>query len=155
MVYLNDSSGQTVWKAPIDGGDPLQLTSNDREIIRLAISRNGKWLAYGTPDEQNRAVIKIIPFDGGPIIKTIALPLTLSPEANFVWTPDDRAVIYVSNIGGVSNVWKLPLDGKAPTQMTDFKSSLIRWLDLSHDGKQLAMSRGEANSDVVLISNFR
>src|SRR5262245_3829507 len=59
MVYLNDSSGQTVWKAPIDGGDPLQLTSNDREIIRLAISRNGKWLAYGTPDEQNQAVIKI------------------------------------------------------------------------------------------------
>jgi eukaryotic-like serine/threonine-protein kinase len=155
VVYLNGSSGQTVWKAPIDGAAPLQLTSNDREAVRLAISRNGKWLAYATFNEQNRGVIKIIPFEGGPIIKTIALPLTISPEANFVWTPDDRAVIYVSNIGGVSNVWKQPLDGKAPTQMTDFKSSLIWWLDLSRDGKQLAMSRGEANSDVVLISNFR
>src|SRR5262245_21077343 len=155
VVYLNESSGQTVWKAPIDGAAPLQLTSNDTVAYRLAISRDGKMLAYGTPDEQNRGVIKIIPFDGGPIIKTIALPLTTSPEANFVWTPDDRAVIYVSDIGGVSNVWKQPLDGKAPTQMTDFKSSLILWFDLSHDGKQLAMSRGETSADVVLIRNFR
>jgi len=51
--------------------------------------------------------------------------------------------------------WKQTLDGNAPTQLTDFKSNRIWSLALSRDGKQLAMSRGEARSDVAMISNFR
>jgi len=35
--------------------------------------------------------------------------------------------------------------------LSNFKSDLIFWFDWSRDGKQLALSRGTVNSDVVLI----
>jgi len=162
VVYESFSPGPvTLWKVSIDGGVPLQLTSRDKAAGAPAISPDGKQLSYIGLNEQGQPALNIIPFEGGPISKTIYLPSTVNP--NHVWTSDGRAVIYVNHAGGsfynvigsVSNVWKQPLDGGSPTQLTDFKSNFIGWLDLSHDGKQLALSRGEARGDVVLISNFR
>jgi hypothetical protein len=40
-------------------------------------------------------------------------------------------------------------------QLTHFKSDLILDYSWSFDGKQLAMARGNFNSNVVLISNFQ
>jgi len=71
------------------------------------------------------------------------------------WLPDGRALAYVSTRGGVSNIWLQPVDGGAPTQLTDFKTDLIFSFDLSRDGKQLALSRGTENRDVILINNLR
>ena len=162
VVYESLSPGPiTLWKVSIDGGAPLQLTSGGKAAYSPAISPNGKQLSYIKLNEQSQPELNIIPFEGGPISKTIDFPSTANPF--HVWASDGRAVIYVNHTGrsfyyvngGVSNVWKQPLDGGSPTQLTDFKSNQIWWLALSHDGKQLAMSRGEERGDVVLISNFR
>src|SRR5262245_25658855 len=117
-------------------------------------SRDGKLFAYGAFNEQKRHVLNIIPFEGGAIIKTIDLPSTIKGQ-NYVWAPDGRAMIVIKIIGGAENVWKFPLDGSSPTQLTDFKSGIISYIDLSRDGKQLALSHGEPSADVALISNFR
>jgi hypothetical protein len=45
------------------------------------------------------------------------------------------------------------LDGSAPTVLTRFKSGGISGFDWAPDGR-LVMSRGEARSDAVLISDF-
>ncbi len=157
VVYEDYSSGQaTVWKMSIDGGNQAQLTGGDKHAVFPAISPDGKLLAYGHLNERNQPQITIIPFEGGPPIKTLVdFPSTGNAWSDYRWTPDGRALIGGNTIGGVSNIWKWPLDGSSPTQLTDFKSSLVWWLDLSRDGKQLALSRGVASSDVVLISNFR
>jgi len=39
--------------------------------------------------------------------------------------------------------------------LTDFKQERIFSFDYSSDGKQLALSHGTINNDVVLISNFK
>jgi hypothetical protein len=51
----------------------------------------------------------------------------------------------------VSNLWRTPLDGAPPTQITDFKSDSIRYFSYSRDGKHLALSRGNVTRDAVLI----
>ena len=79
----------------------------------------------------------------------------MSPCSFIHWTPDGQAVAYIRTRGGVSNIWSQPLDGSPPKQLTDFKSDRIFNFAWSRDGKQLALSRGVVNSDVVLISNFR
>jgi Tol biopolymer transport system component len=56
---------------------------------------------------------------------------------------------------GVTNLWAQPIDGSAPTQLTNFASERIFSFDFSRDGKQVALSRGTQTSDVVLISNFK
>src|SRR5262245_5234567 len=160
VVYLNRSSGRvTLWKVSISGGDPLQLTSNDKPASTPAISPDGKLLSYFGMNKQNQPALTIIPFVGSfvreAISKTIDLPPSVKVNINHVWAPDGSAIIYRQNIGEVSNLWKRPLDGGAPTQLTDFKSGGIGWFALSRDGKQLALSRGIPGGEVVLISNFR
>lgn len=69
--------------------------------------------------------------------------------------PDGRALAYVDTQGGVSNIFAQPLDGGKPKQLTDFKQERIFSFAYSHDGRQLALSRGTINNDVMLIGNFK
>jgi hypothetical protein len=97
--------------------------------------------------------IAVVPFEGGPPVKVFDI---ISPAMSALrWTPDSRALLHVVTREGVSNIWRLPLDGSAPTQITNFKSDTISFFDLSPDGKQLVMARGGASSDVVLISDSK
>ncbi|MDQ3908344.1 MAG: hypothetical protein M3268_08355, partial [Acidobacteriota bacterium] len=57
--------------------------------------------------------------------------------------------------GGVTNVWRQPVEGGKPVQLTDFKSGLIFAFDWSRDGKQLLLARGAVTRDAVLISNAK
>jgi len=56
---------------------------------------------------------------------------------------------------GVSNIWRLPLEGGQAVQVTNFESDLIFKFDVSYDGKQFALARGTSTADVILISDFR
>src|SRR5436305_15297272 len=97
-----------------------------------------------------RSGIAIIPIEGGAPIKQFNIP------AMFVhWTPDGRALVYVDNRSGVSNLWMQPVDDGQPTQLTDFKTDQIFIFDWSRDGKQIVISRGVVTSDVVLFSDLR
>jgi hypothetical protein len=55
---------------------------------------------------------------------------------------------------GVGNIWELPLSGPPAKQLTHFESEEISDFDWSFDGKQLLVSRGHLNRNVLLISNF-
>ena len=70
------------------------------------------------------------------------------------WSPDSRAIDYISDLKGVSNIWALPVDGGQPKQITDFKSGQIFNFAWSPGG-DLAISKGTQSRDVILISNFR
>ena len=156
VVYRNDSSGKvTLWKVSIDGGAQAQLVSGDKPASNPVISPDGKLISYIVFNEQNKPALNIIPFEGGAIIKTIELPTHIKVNNHHVWAPDGRAVICRHSIGDVSNLLKLPLDGRSPSKLTDFKSNGIAWFALSRNGKQLALSRGDGGGEVELISNFR
>jgi Tol biopolymer transport system component len=71
------------------------------------------------------------------------------------WTPDGHALTYIDTEGGVSNIWSQPLDGGKPVPLTHFKTGRIFNFAWSRDGKWLALARGTAASDVVLISDVR
>jgi Tol biopolymer transport system component len=71
------------------------------------------------------------------------------------WTVDGRALTYIDTRNGVSNIWLQSLAGGPPRQLTDFADQQLFGFAWSHDGKQLAISRGVVNSDVMLLQNFR
>jgi Tol biopolymer transport system component len=96
--------------------------------------------------------MKVIPFGGGTPIYQLDWPGAAGAP---LWAPDGKAIQYVLTREGVSNIWQQKLAGGPPKQITNFKSGLIFDFDWSRDGKQLALTRGSENSDVILISNFR
>ena len=63
-------------------------------------------------------------------------------------------MIYDSIQNGVHNLWKQPMDGSRPQQLTNFTSDLIYYFALSPDRKRLVLSRGNATLDIVLIKDF-
>ena len=62
-------------------------------------------------------------------------------------------IIFTQN--GASNIWEQPLSGGPPHPITNFLSGPIFGFAWSRDGKNLYLAKGEIQTDVVLISNFR
>jgi len=82
-------------------------------------------------------------------------PSFLSPgptsRGNFHFTPDGKALAFVSQENGISNVWTLPLNGSLAKQLTNFSSDTIIDFAWSRDGKQLAVHRWRDVDDVILL----
>jgi Tol biopolymer transport system component len=150
--FNSELNAYRLWKVPIDGGEPVQLT--DQRTEYPAISPDGKLIACRYQERGGPSKIAIIPFEGGPPVNLFDYP-DPGPPTLVRWTPDGRAIAYSRTIGGVSNLWVQPIDGSPPKQLTDFKELRLLNFAWSRDGKQLALSRGVTNSDVVLISNLK
>lgn len=150
IVYRIALGKPTAWKMPAYGGDPVQLT--DTISLAPTVSPDSKLIAYTASDGNSPPHIAVSPLDGGAPLKTFPLP---QPNARPRWTPDGRALAYVENKDGISNIVVQPLDGGKPVPLTDFKAEVIFSFAFSPDGKQLALSRGTTNRDVVLIKDFR
>jgi hypothetical protein len=137
----------------VNGNDPITLST---QVWLHDLSPDGKLLVL-----QTKAGSAIVPFTGGEPARITNVPKTHTylPEGSppVLWSPDGSALTYVETSNGVSNIWSQPLShgqlhGPAQ-QLTKFASDLIFWFAWSHDGKQLAICRGSARSDVVLLSN--
>jgi serine/threonine protein kinase len=154
VVYTTfGPGGFSICKVSIDGGEPVQITHKNSLVP--AISPDGKLIACYYLDERTTKIV-LIPFEGGEPSKTFDVSLPPGSFPNGVrWTHDGRALTYVVNRGGVSNIWIQLLDGGPPRQLTDFKADRIFSFDWSPDGKWLALSRGPEQRDVVLMSDFK
>lgn len=152
VVYVSTANKDTIWKVGIDGGQAQQLT--EKLSFSPAISPDGKQIVCSYYEDQNSAAkLAILPFEGGPPVRIF--PLAGQAGTNLSWNADGSAVVYVVTGGGVSNLWAQPVNGNTAKQVTNFTSDRIFWFAFSRDGKQLALSRGNRTSDVVLISNFQ
>jgi Tol biopolymer transport system component/DNA-binding winged helix-turn-helix (wHTH) protein len=166
VVYLRGPSWTPV-KVPITGAKPPEVLAKDFDFEMdigspLRISPDGKRIMYlaspeppenpSSPSASNPYQLKVIPSDGGADLYKFDWPASANAPR---WTPAGDAVEYALTRNGVSNIWRQKLGGGAPKQITNFESGLIFDFDWSHDGRQLALTRGTESSDVVLISNFR
>ena len=147
------NSGLNIFWAPIEGGTPTKLADNSFSGA-AAISPDGKLIAYlakgATP--MSPRVRTILPSGGGAPVSTS--PVDAGAELGR-WAPDGSGMDFLLTRGGVTNLWRQPLSGGQPKQITNFTSGLIFGFSWSRDGKQLAMARGSRSSDIILISGFR
>ena len=144
----------TIWKVSIDGGEPIEITH--RVSSTPAISPDGKFIAYLYTESPDPLVppnkIAIIPFEGGEPIKTFTCQPPGTVQMYLQWAADGKSILYNTNTNSVTNIWSQPIDGSPAKQVTDFKDSFMTGFAYSHDGKQLACSRGVFNRDAVIIS---
>jgi Tol biopolymer transport system component len=68
---------------------------------------------------------------------------------------EGEALLYVKTSGGVSNIWRRPLNGGEPKQVTSFTSERITSSAVEPNGKWLALARGKTTSDVALIRDLK
>jgi Tol biopolymer transport system component len=151
VVYFEITS-KSLSKVSIDGGEPARITDNVDS--RPFVSRDGKLIAFVRVTPNATTKIAIVSSEDGALVKSFDAPGN-ADSRQMIWTPDGRALVYIDLRGGISNLWMLPVDGSAPTQLTDFRADRIYAFDFSQDGKWVAMSRGNSTNDVVLFSNVK
>jgi len=151
VAYISIEDIPTLWKLPLDGGQPKQLTNAFTWVP--SVSPDGKLIAClykENPAQPFR--LALIPAEGGAPVKLFSLPRTMLAMVGLRWTPDGSAVVYVNNERDVSNLWGQPIDGKPPKQLTGFDSFEIFRFAWSPNGKQVLLERGSNFRDVVLIT---
>jgi Tol biopolymer transport system component len=153
VVYSSAEGGSTLWRVPTAGGEAVRL--NDAWTAMPEISPDGKLVACFYEDEANPSLrVALIPADGGGPVKVLDVSPTVFVRGGLHWTADGRALNYVDNRGGVSNIWSQPVDGGAPKRLTDFTSEKIFRIAWSRDGKRLVFERGTDINDTTLIGDF-
>jgi Tol biopolymer transport system component len=151
VAYLwDDGAGWEVWIAGAAGQGARQLTTG---ALLSAINWTGDGaeivFARRVEDGSGIAAVNLV----GEVRQITHGPRDRSPQVS----PDGTTVAFLSGRAGAFDVWKVPLDGGAATQLTERTNPLDepRWTPRwSPDGRWLAYvsSRsGERNNDDLWI----
>jgi Tol biopolymer transport system component len=148
-TVLADHVELSLWKQSLDTGERVSLNRNDCEMPHFSPDD-----LYLSCVRQQKDILILSSADGS-LIKTFSVPQSaaMNHTLNFGarWTPDGKAVAYVVNSKGVSNIWIRPIDGSPPKQLTDFSGGSIYHFASSLDGKRLFVARGYQIRDAVLL----
>lgn len=152
IVYTPQGKDRnTLWRISIDGGPPQQLT-HEGMAIKAVISPCGRSIACTyRKDEADKWKIAILSAGGGTPLKEFAIPYPYHQVIR--WSPNGEDLNFLDRDQGVFNVWRQPLDGSPPSQITNFTEDAIFYYDWDEEG-QLIASRGAKIRDIVLIRNF-
>jgi len=132
VVYQSSDAGvSSLWRVPIEGGDPVHL--NDTRSNFPVVSPDGKQVACFYWDQANPPHgVMIFPFAGGQPTKRFNIPEP--PDAVALdWSLDGRSLLYIDS--RLSNIWRQPIDGGEPEQLTNFPGDQVFNFDYSQDGK--------------------
>ncbi len=147
IVYTSSASTYPLlYKISIDGGKPIRLGQFSADHPQ--ISPDGKWIACQIQKEPDHWSVAIIPFDGA-LNDFREVPNATPP---FRWSSNgDGLTSSITDANGVSNIWRVPIDGSAPHPLTDFEDQSVLAFAWSADGTRLACVRQQNYSDVMLF----
>lgn len=153
VVY--DSSGvqdgtfvASIKKIPIDGGQPENLVEDGCRSPEY--SPDGRFIACSYYDKNRIAIISA---SDSSLISTFE-------KVNYAvfepkWSPDGRSLVYIVHRNNVCNLWKQPINGSKPEQITDFTSGQCHNFAYSRDGSRIYLARGYEARDAILIRNYK
>lgn len=156
VIFVSGRSGlQSLWMVPITGGEPVEIARENAGDFD--VSAAGLLLFRSWNDTREYFVVCELPACANR--REFGLP------ANFVgvfagrirWSADGRDIAYIDTSG--MNLWRLPLDGSAPSPITRFADDAgrgrIEGFAWSRDGERLAILRMAATEDIVLLRGVR
>lgn len=154
MLFVSTVSGiERLWRMPAHGGESSLVV--DGMATKPSISPDGKSVAvYYKESSEAPYVLAIVPIGGGKPTATF----NVAPSSAFStvrWTIDSQSVLHNSALNDRANIWRQPIAGGPPQQITHFVDETILGFDVSSDGKRLIISRGNLTRDALLIRDFR
>ncbi len=149
LAYDSNRSGknQDIYKIPITGGEPVQLSTHPSNDYYPAWSADGKQIAFYSLRAGNRDIY-VMSADGGSIQQ-----ITADPADDFQpdWSPDGRQIVFYSNKTGREELYTVSqviekFGWSIPKQLTFDGGQHARW---SRDGRFIAYTSG---GKIVVIS---
>jgi Tol biopolymer transport system component len=138
LVYADFSDYANIWSLPIPAGAPVSsagatpLTTGHQSIEGLALSPDGRWLAFDSDRGGHQAIYRI-PLSGGE-------PQLLSGDSSDdfmpAWSPDGRELAYYGFRNGRRRLFVMPVDGGSAGAVAR-DSGNQRYPGWSPDGRHL------------------
>jgi DNA-binding winged helix-turn-helix (wHTH) protein/Tol biopolymer transport system component len=134
----------SLWKIPIDGGEPIPLNQRCE-------------MPHFSPDDkllsciEGQKMIHVLSAADGTLLTSLPVPPLAAPSFGARWTPDGKSVTFIITEKGISNIWLSPVDGSESKPLTDFTIGSIYHFAFSTDGMRLFVARGQQIRDAVLI----
>lgn len=153
VYYMDLSNGTELNRVPLGAGKAEKLC----ELAGYGafdISPDGK-LAVFAASRGPKTQLAQVPVDSPQNTKLVDLQRPISSNEAVRFSHDGKAVVYAVGDQDAENLWLQPLDGSPGKQITNFKSEQITDFHWSFDGSKLAMVRGHADSDVVLMEESK
>ena len=153
-VTYNREDPHGLYLVPSNGGaqpQALPIPSSGGLVGFSWLSADSKLVLYDWQNPDNlgtRVKMNVASVQTGQVLYSFEFPPG-GGQTN--WSPDGRAIDYSITRGGVSDIWRQPLSGGAPKQLTHFPSGKIYNFAWSTDGKFLAAARGSVTADIVLL----
>ena len=122
MLYFASNRGDNapfnIWSVPSGGGVQTQVTSFLEPDTSPAVSPDGLFLAFASSLNFESARIYTMLIGSEEVTPLTGNDLGFAEQDPF-WAPTSNALIYNRISGSTrSNVWGVPLEGGAPTQVT-------------------------------------
>ena len=149
--YIDGAERSSLWKVSSNGGDPIKLT--DEQCVTPHFSPDGA--SVSCVSAANWKTISIISIETGKTIATFQTEDNPILNVGARWTPDGNSLAYIVSSNMLGNIRLQPINGAAPSPLTDFQSGDIYNFAFSTDGTRLYLARGYQTKKAVLIKNFR
>ena len=147
VYYIDQADNRYIKRVPIAGGAPETIVKSP--VGQFELSRDGKLISsLDVREEDHKLIVRLDPADGG---KTTYVDADSRMTSTPVFAPDGKSIVYVVREKGVDNLWEQSLDGKNRQQLTTFPKDLIFRYAYSKDGTQIAIERGNIESDAFLF----
>lgn len=138
LVYTDFTDYSNIWSLPIPSSPPVSpaearaVTAGHQSIEGMALSPDGRWLAFDS-DRGGRQAIYRIPVSGG---EPEALSSDSAEDFMPAWSPDAKEIAYYGFRQGHRQLFVLPVDGGAPGAVAA-DSANQRFPDWAPDGRHL------------------
>jgi serine/threonine-protein kinase len=118
-------------------GEPERLTTG-LECLSISISADGRRLAYAVYSARSNIWTLPIP-EHGPVTAEAATPVTSGSQVieSMRTSRDGRWLLYDSDLRGNADIYRIPVDGGQPEQLTNDPADEFAG-DLSPDGRAVA-----------------
>ena len=167
VIYTSQRGGHLILQSvPAAGGSPENLVRDEGAtswMFSPAVSPDGRYVAAAWVPADNKAWrVVMISLADSKIVATAEVKDGFTSnglDAQIVWAPGGRGILYRVAQNGAENLWLQPLDPHAATQVaarqaTHFTNNSIFAAAFSPDGKKLLLARGYDERDAVLLTHF-
>jgi serine/threonine-protein kinase len=154
LAYSAFTAYSHIWSVPLPAtgvaslANATQITTSDETIEGIALSSDGKWLAFDSDRSGNGDIWKIS-VDGGQPVQ-----LTTDPTGDYVqdWSFDDREIAFHSFRTGKRQVFVMSADGTNVQRVTTTEEQVAN-PEFSPDALSIAFEIYIGVRDEILVSS--